>query len=751
MNSYQISAEAKSKGKKDKTLEGTLEKLIFFNEGNNYTVAKLRLLGGKGTIVITGNLIPHNPGDTLRVTGEWVQHKTYGEQFQVETCLPLIPATIQGIERYLGSGTIKGIGPVMAKRLVEKFSTETLNIIEKDSQRLKDVEGIGEYRARQITESWQTQKDIREVMIFLQSYEISAGYSAKIYKHYGKEAINVLKENPYCLATDIFGIGFKTADKIAQSLGFTPQSPQRLQAGIVYTLKEMTDEGHLYYPAHSLINIGAEKLGVDEELVRGVLKGLTQTKKVVIGDLGSGLGDQGTKNQEAQSLSPDPQAPVYLPENYWAEKMVARRIKALTESVMQLQKIEPERALGWIGEKLKIKLAEQQKEAVRAALEHKVMVITGGPGTGKTTLINALIEIYSRLKAQILLAAPTGRAAKRMSEATGYPAMTIHRLLEYSYQKGGFQRHEQNPLETDLLVVDEASMIDIFLMQHLMKAIPPRTNLILVGDVNQLPSVGPGNVLKDIIASGRVKTVYLTEIFRQAQESTIVVNAHKINNGIFPYLPSIEGDRRKDFYFVQEEEPEKLLAKIKWLYTYWIPRHYNFHPIHDIQVLTPMHKGLIGVINLNLELQETLNSHGREFKIGAKTLRVQDKVMQIKNNYDKEVYNGDIGRIIKIQPEDQMITVQYDHGLVDYDYNELDEIELAYAISVHKSQGSEYPAVIIILSTQHYLLLQRNLLYTALTRAKELAVLVGDKRAAAIAVKNDKVKNRYTALSHYLQ
>lgn len=735
MSLYQTSAETKNRNKRDKTLEGTLEKLIFFNEENNYTVAKLRLLGGKGTIVITGNLVPYNLGETLRVTGEWVQHKTYGEQFQVDTCLPLIPATIQGIERYLGSGIIKGIGPVMAKRLVEKFGAETLNIIEKDSQKLKDVEGIGEYRMNQIMESWQTKKDVREVMIFLQSYGVSAGYSAKIYKHYGKEAINFLKENPYRLATDIVGIGFKTADKIAQNLGFTQQSHQRLQAGIIYTLKELTEEGHLYYPYHNLIDAGVERLEVDEELVRSVLEGLVQAKRVIMEEGISGEG--GT--------------PIYLPENYWAEKMVAKRIKALIESVKPVRNIEPEKTIGLIEERLTIKLADQQKEAIRTALEHKVMVITGGPGTGKTTLIKALIEIYSRLKARNLLAAPTGRAAKRMSEATGHPAMTIHRLLEYSYQKGGFQRHEQNPLETDLLVIDEASMIDIFLMQHLMKAIPPRAILILVGDVNQLPSVGPGNVLKDIIASGKVKTVYLTEIFRQAQESAIVVNAHKINNGILPYLSPIGEGKRKDFHFVHEEDPEKILAKVKWLYTSWIPRYYNFHPLHDIQVLTPMHKGVIGVINLNHELQETLHSHSREYRIGTKNLRVQDKVMQIKNNYDKDVYNGDIGSIIKIQPEDQIITVKYDHSLVNYDYNELDEIELAYAISVHKSQGSEYPAVIVILSTQHYLLLQRNLLYTALTRAKNLAVLVGDKRAVAIAVKNDRVKNRYTALSHYLQ
>jgi exodeoxyribonuclease V alpha subunit len=738
MNSHQISVESKNTDKGNKTLEGTLEKLIFFDEGNNYTVAKLRLSGGKGTIVITGNMIPSNPGETLRVTGEWVQHKTYGEQFQVETCLPLNPVTIQGIERYLGSGIIKGIGPVMAKRLVEKFAAETLHIIEKDNQRLIEVEGIGEHRLRQIAESWKTQKDIREVMIFLQSYGVSAGYSAKIYNHYGKEAIHILKENPYRLATDIVGIGFKTADKIAQSLGFSLQSHQRLLAGIIYILREMTEEGHLYSPYHNLIIAGVERLAVDEKLVQDAIEGLVQTNKLI-------------RVMREEKVFGERGAALYLPENYWAEKTVANGIKALTESIMGAQKNEPEETLDWIEGKIGIKLAEPQKEAVRAALEHKVTVITGGPGTGKTTLIKVLIEIYGRLKAQIRLAAPTGRAAKRMSEATGHPAMTIHRMLEYSYQKGGFQRNEQNPLETDLLVVDEASMIDIFLMQNLIKAIPSRANLILVGDINQLPSVGPGNVLKDIITSGRIKTVYLTEIFRQARESAIVVNAHKINNGILPYLPPIEDSKRKDFYFVQEDDPEKVLARIKWLYTDWIPRHYNFHPVYDIQVLAPLHKGVTGVINLNFELQEFLNSQGSEFKIGNRKFRVQDKVMQIKNNYDKDIYNGDIGCIIKIKPEDQIITARYDHGLVNYEYNELDEIELAYAISVHKSQGSEYSAVIIILSTQHYPLLQRNLLYTALTRARSLALLVGDKRAVAIAVKNDKVKNRYTALSHYLQ
>jgi exodeoxyribonuclease V alpha subunit len=720
---------------KDKTLEGTLEKVIYFNEGNNYTVAKLRLLNGKGTIIITGNLIPHNSGETLRVTGEWVQHKTYGEQFQVESCIPLIPATTQGIERYLASGIIKGIGPVMAKRLVEKFGPDTLNIIEQNHQQLLEVEGIGEYRLTQIIKSWQTQKDIREVMLFLQSYGVSAAYSAKIYKHYGKDAINILRENPYRLATEISGIGFKTADKIAQNLGFDLQSQPRLQAGITYLLKEMTEEGHLYCPYPDLIKVGVEKLGVDEELVQKALDASVLAKKLI-------------KEEDVQA---DEVARIYLPENYWAEKMVAKRLRELIETSIPLRKIDPEKALPWIGDKLGIQLADKQKQAIQAAIQHKVIVITGGPGTGKTTVIKALIEIYIQMKVRILLAAPTGRAAKRMTEATGYPAMTIHRLLEYSYQKGGFQRHEQNPLETNVLIVDEASMIDIFLMQHLLKAIPSHATLVLVGDVNQLPSVGPGNVLKDIIASGRVETVYLTEIFRQAQESLIVISAHKINRGILPYLPSIGQDQRKDLYFIQEDEPEKILARLKWLYNYWLPRKYNFHPLYDIQVLTPMHKGIIGAINLNSELQNTLNPQGKEIKIGHKNFRLHDKVMQIRNNYEKDVYNGDIGCIEKIIPEDQILKVRYDNNVVDYEYSELDEIELAYAISVHKSQGSEYPAVILILSVQHYLLLQRNLLYTALTRAKKLAVLIGDKRAMAIAVKNDKVKYRYTTLSQFLQ
>jgi exodeoxyribonuclease V alpha subunit len=546
----------------------------------------------------------------------------------------------------------------------------------------------------------------------------------------------VVQANPYRLATDIFGIGFLTADRIAEKLGFAKDSELRAEAGILYVLLQLADEGHVYYPFQLLVNKCQEILEVDQEILSRALTSLNAEKKIVIDDL-----------QEKESKA-DYQA-VYLAKFHLSETNIAARMKALVNAPKSIRSIDPDKALNWVQKQLDIILASKQIDAVRRAVTDKVLVITGGPGTGKTTIVNAILKIFVKSGVKLLLAAPTGRAAKRMSEATGYEARTIHRLLEYSIQKGGFQKNEQAPLRCDLLIVDEASMIDTILMHHLLKAIPPRATFILVGDVNQLPSVGAGNVLHDIIASGAVPVMELNEIFRQARESLIIVNAHKINQGLMPaFKPS--GHKLADFYFIEQEEPEKVLGIILELVKERISKRFGVDPIDDIQVLTPMHKGMVGAGNLNLELQNALNPGPDSLSRGGKNFRINDKVMQVQNDYEKEVFNGDLGRIVRINLEAQEVTIDFDGKKVPYDYPDLDEVVLAYAISIHKSQGSEYPAVVIPILTQHHVLLQRNLIYTAVTRGKKLVVMVGSKRALAIGIGNDKTRKRYTYLRNRL-
>jgi exodeoxyribonuclease V alpha subunit len=713
------------------TIYGFIERITYHNEENDFVVAKLQEKGKRELTTIVGNLTAINPGESLKLTGRWVHNKKFGEQFQVENYEITVPATVHGIRKYLGSGLIKGIGPIMAERIVKKFALDTLEVIEKTPERLSEVGGIGPKRIAMITRAWEEQKEIKEIMIFLQGHGVSAAYSAKIYKQYGDRSIEVVKENPYRLAQDIYGIGFITADKIAQNMGIDPNSLIRAKAGVIYVLNELTEEGHVYYPEIDLVRKAKEILKVDQEIITQAITELSKGKEIILEEI---------------NVEKDHRA-VYLAPFYVAETGIAQRLRKLKESPSNIRPIHPEKAIEWVQQKLNTELAEKQKEAVLLAANLKVLIITGGPGTGKTTIITAILKIFQQLKLRILLAAPTGRAAKRMSEATGWESKTIHRLLEFSPQKGGFKKDQDDPLEADVLVIDEASMMDTLLMYHLLKAIPPQAHLILVGDVDQLPSVGPGNVLKDIIDSGIFTVVRLTEIFRQAQESMIIVNAHKVNQGEFPILKEIERKEATDFYFIQEEEPEKTLNQILTLCDERIPKHFGFHSIRDIQVLTPMHKGVIGAINLNIELQKKLNPEQQGISHGSRTFKLHDKVMQIVNNYDKEVFNGDIGWISKIDQEDRELTIDFDGRLIAYEYSDLDEIVLAYAISVHKSQGSEYPVVILPVTTQHYMLLQRNLIYTGITRAKKLVVLIGTKKALAIAIKNNKPQLRFTHLS----
>jgi exodeoxyribonuclease V alpha subunit len=717
------------------TIHGHLERITYYNEENDFVVAKLQEKGKRGLTTIVGNLSGINSGESLRLTGRWVHNKKFGEQFQIERFEITAPATLYGIQKYLGSGLIKGIGPIMAERIVNKFGLDTLEIIEKTPQQLSQVEGIGPKRIAMISRAWEEQKEIKEIMIFLQGHGVSAAYSAKIFKQYGNRSIGVVRENPYRLAKDVHGIGFITADRIAQNLGIDPHSLIRTKAGLIYVLNELMEEGHVYYPEKALIHKAREILQVDEENTTEALMELSKEKEIFIEDI---------------NVEGNPKA-VYLAPFYVAETGISQRLRRLKESPSNIRPIHPEKAIEWIQQKLNIELAQRQKEAVVLAASSKVLIITGGPGTGKTTIINAILRIFRQLKLRILLAAPTGRAAKRMNEATGWEARTIHRMLEYSPKKGGFKKDQDDLLEADVVIIDEASMVDTLLMYHLLKAIPFQAHLVLVGDVDQLPSVGPGNVLRDIINSAIFKVIRLTEIFRQAQESMIVVNAHRVNKGEFPILKGIDRKDTTDFYFIEEEDPEKILNTIIKLCDERIPKRFGFHPIRDIQVLAPMHKGIIGVSNLNLELQKKLNPDQFGITHGSRTFKLGDKVMQIVNNYDKEVFNGDIGRISRIIQEDRELTIEFDGRLINYDFSDLDEVVLSYAISIHKSQGSEYPVVIIPITTQHYLLLQRNLIYTGITRARKLVVLIGTKKALAIAIKNNKPQLRFTHLSERLK
>jgi len=710
-------------------LKGHIERVTFSSEENSFCVCKLKVMDETKLVTIVGNMVNPVPGEFVELKGKWILHAKFGRQLQVHQCKTLNPATLSGIEKYLGSGLVKGIGPVMARRIVKQFGIKSLDIIEKDIDSLLKVEGVGKKRIKMIATAWDEQKEVRSVMLFLQSHGVTTAYAAKIFKTYGQDSINIVKENPYRLARDILGIGFIIADNIAQNLGIKKQAAQRIEAGLEYGLDKLSEKGHVCYPFDELCEKIQEMLEVNQRTVTTAMEAAFQAGRIVIEDI------------------EDNKKIVFLKKFHVCETGISNNITELINSLKSVRKIDVDKAIFWIKGQVKIRLAEKQEEAVKKSLEEKALIITGGPGTGKTTIINAIIKILKKAGAKIFLAAPTGRAAKRMSQATWENARTIHRLLEYSMKEKGFKKNSKTPLKCDVLIIDEASMIDTILMHHLLKAVPKKATLILVGDVNQLPSVGPGNVLNDLIMSGSFSVVELDTIFRQARKSLIVVNAHRINQGMFP----VKAKKKGDFYFVQKEEPEDVLATIIDLVQNRIPEKFKVDPVDDIQVLTPMHKGMVGAVNLNHELQKILNQNKVAFKRGDREFKVSDKVMQIRNNYDKHTYNGDIGRIADINETEQKAVINFDGREVVYDFSSLDEIVHAYAVSIHKSQGSEYPIVIIPVVTQHYILLQRNLIYTAITRGKKLVVLVGTKKALAMAINTISSSKRYTRLRHRLE
>jgi exodeoxyribonuclease V alpha subunit len=711
------------------TLEGTLERIAFINEENAWSVVKIAVADRKEPVTAVGNLLGVKPGESVKLTGQWIQDKRFGEQFKVESFLTVVPATLQGIERYLGSGLVHGIGKVMAERLVARFGLKTLDIIDQSPERLTEVEGIGRVRSDQIRRAWVEQRAIKDVMVFLHSHGVAMSHATKIYKRYGERSIAVVRENPYRLALDIFGIGFQTADEIARSLGVEPTAPSRCQAGLLHVLRALADEGHVAAPRVDLIERARALLEVDEALIEAAVAPLVEREQVVV---------------ESQ---PKGEA-IYLHPLYVAECGIAELSARLLRVRARPIEIDVERALTWFEERQQIALASEQRQAIALAVQKKMLVITGGPGTGKTTLINAIIQILEKKGRAILLAAPTGRAAKRMAETTGHEARTLHRLLEFTPKSNTFARGPSHPLEADVVIVDEASMLDTAMTYNLLRALPAPCQVILVGDVDQLPSVGPGSVLLDFIRSEAVPVVRLSRIFRQAEESRIVVNAHRVNQGELP-LVSTE-DPEADFFFIERQEPEDVLSTMKSLLTERIPRKFGLHPTRDIQVLTPMHKGLLGAAALNQELQLLFNPEGPSVVRGNRLFRVGDKVMQVRNDYDLDVFNGDVGHVAAIDGEERTVTVVFDGRNVVYEEAQLDELTLAYACSIHKSQGSEFPCVILPLHTQHFVMLKRNLLYTAMTRGRKLVVIVGSKRALSTAVSSSDTVTRFTGLSRRL-
>jgi exodeoxyribonuclease V alpha subunit len=706
-----------------------IENVTYFDEKTGYGV--LRVKSNKGPVTAVGNFLNPCPGESYRLRGEWVNHPKYGRQIKVEFAENVLPATAEGIRKYLGSGLIKGIGPAMAGRIVDVFGERTLDIIEDDIGRLNEVSGIGPGRIEKIQKAWTDQKAIRKVMMFLQQYGVSTTYAVKIFKEYGDDAIKVVSENPYRLAHDVWGIGFKTADKIAGNMGISSTADIRVDAGILFVLHQLSNEGHVCYPHESLVSKAAEILEVDSPQVDQGISRLIAGKEVV------------------SDLFND-QRYIFLHKFYFCEVQSVSVIKKLLSAKSLFQRVNVESAITDAEKKSNFRLAVEQRKAVTMALQNKFMILTGGPGTGKTTIVKTIIDVFSKYTREIHLAAPTGRAAQKMQDATGLEAKTIHRLLEFS-PSGKFKYNKDKPLPSDLLILDESSMIDTTLFYHLLNAVPARATVIMVGDVDQLPSVGAGNVLKDIINSGVVPVARLTEIFRQARDSSIITSAHEINHGRFPVLtPRKKPD---DFYFIEDQEPELVFKRIIALVSRHIPERLGYNPVNQIQVLSPMRRGGLGVESLNSALQDSLNPADRqkpEIVRGGSSFRLRDKVMQIKNNYEKEVFNGDIGNIVSIDHEEKELAILFDQRRVVYDFMDLDELVLAYAVTIHKAQGSEYPVVVIPVTTQHYIMLQRNLLYTGVTRGKKMVILVGTKKALGIAVRNNSMNTRHTLFSHRL-
>ena len=708
-------------------LRCVVERITYQNENNGYTVLKCAVKDYSDLVTVVGAMPDTHVGSVLSLEGMWKVDARYGRQFSVEKFEETLPATVYGIEKYLGSGLVKGVGPKFAKKIVETFGKETLNVIEDTPEELLKIPGIGKVRVDRITTSWQEQKEIKNIMLFLQSHEVSTSHATKIFKTYGSESIAIVKENPYRLADDIWGIGFKTADSIAQKMGIDKGKFVRLRSGIFYTLNKLAEAGHCYATREQLISKAGELLEVEEPELEITLDEMLRTNDVIR--------DQ-AEEQEA----------IYLPPYYFAESGCARRLIRLMEADAAKRE-DPERILSKVADASKITYDETQWLAVKTAISSKVMVLTGGPGTGKTTTTLGIISAYQQAGCKIILAAPTGRAAKRMSEAAGMEAKTIHRLLEYKPPEG-YQKNEEHPLEGDVLILDECSMIDIMLMYNLLKALPEQMSLILIGDTDQLPSVGAGNVLRDIIASQRVPVVRLTQIFRQAQGSRIIMNAHRINRG---ESIDMRGGKESDFFFASKTTNQEVVDTIVQYCKMNLPRYYHMDPFTDIQVLTPMQRGECGAVHLNQVLQEAMNPSRIFLRRGGTQYRLKDKVMQIRNDYDKEVFNGDIGAITKVDMEERELTVLFDDREVVYDVTELEELSLAYAVTIHKAQGSEYPIVVMPFTMSHFVMLQRNLLYTGVTRAKKILVLVGEKKAVYYAIKNETTAGRNTCLARRLQ
>ena len=729
-------------------LRCVVERITYQNEENGYAVIKCLAKGFNDLVTVVGNMPDVHVGSVLYLGGTWRINGKYGRQFQMETFEETLPATVYGIEKYLGSGLVKGIGPKFAKRIVQKFGKDTLEVIETDPDKLLEVYGIGQTRVNRIKKSWQEQKEIKNIMLFLQGHDVSTSHATKIYKTYGDKSIEVVQENPYRLADDIWGIGFKTADTIATKLGFGHEKYVRLRSGMLYTLNQLSDDGHCYATRDMLLKTGAEMLDVEDSLLSMALDEMIRAEDVIIEDIPA-------KEEEVPK-----EKAIYLPPFYYSEVGVARRLNDILHNTGGIR-INPEGLPQRIQQKTGMRYDEVQMQGIMAAVTSKILVLTGGPGTGKTTTTLGIITAFREAGASILLAAPTGRAAKRLSEATGMEAKTIHRMLEAKPPEG-YKRNDENPLEGDVLIVDECSMIDIMLMYNLLKAIPDTMTVILVGDIDQLPSVGAGNVLRDIIDSGCFPVVRLTRIFRQAQASRIIMNAHRINHG---KMPDISNGKQTDFFFIDMDKEaqkrgikqddtallsEEAAKEIVALVGSKLPRYYRIPP-REIQVLTPMQRGVVGATSLNQSLQAAINPGDMGLKRGGFLFKAQDKVMQIRNNYDKDVYNGDIGVVGSVDMEDRSLVVIFDGREVEYDASELDELVLAYATTIHKSQGSEYPIVVMPVLMTHFVMLQRNLIYTGITRAKKVLVMVGTKKALAYAVRNVVVQKRKTMLKERLQ
>jgi len=711
-------------------IEGTVESIVYYSLDTGYHICRF-VPEGQESMTIVGTFPPLTPGEVLKVKGKWELNPKFGKQFRVENFIPILPSSVKGIEKFLSSGLIKGIGPVLAKRIVGMFGKDTIDILTENPGRLSRVEGVGSVKLKEIKRSWAEHEDIRELIIFLQEHGISTGLATKIYRQYGDKSFHVLQTNPYQACHDIWGIGFKTADQMALKLGMSPTSPERVKAFISYLLEKDTEQGHVFSYLSDIQKAVQKELEVEPEKVDKAVQTLEREKRVVL--------------EEANS-----DTAVYIPFFYNAQEAVASDILTLAKTPFKPPDFDVQKAVDEVEKEMRFQFSDDQKLAIRESFDKKILVITGGPGTGKTTIIRAVVDIFRRWKKEVLLAAPTGRAAKRLSEATHREAKTIHRTLEFTPKIGNFRRNTNNPLAGDALIVDEFSMVDLPLMYHLLKAVPQRMHLILVGDKDQLPSVGPGTLLRDIIESQKAEVVRLNQIFRQEKDSLIVSNAHRINQGEKLIYPS-KGDKDSDFYFIGQEDEEKVFNLIVNLCSFRIPQKLQLHPLSpQIQVISPMYRGIVGVDNLNLELQKRLNPNQEGLKLGNREIRIRDKVMQLRNNYEKDIYNGDIGSVVDLDRKSYRLGVSFDGRVVRYEREELNEITLAYAISVHKSQGSEYQAVVMPLMTQHFIMLQRNLFYTALTRAKKMSCIVGSYKALYIAIKNDKPIKRNCLLREKL-